>query len=157
MKRLLFLFAFALTTSLLFSQNKYTISGEIKDAKTGEALIGAIVYPIELPKVGIATNAYGFFSLSLPEGSYTLAVQYVGYDKKTTPIELNKNIKLNLELAEANTNLKEVVIEGERKDENVTSTQMSAVTLNIKEINKIPVIFTAYKKFVKMTCSIREM
>jgi hypothetical protein len=56
-----------------------TISGFIRDAKTGETLTGAVIYPKENPTIGITSNSYGYFSLTLPFGKYTIIVQFLGY------------------------------------------------------------------------------
>jgi hypothetical protein len=58
---------------------KYTLSGYIRDAETGEELIGATISFKELPAAGAVTNAYGFYSITLPEGNYTALAQYIGY------------------------------------------------------------------------------
>ncbi len=77
-------FFYLCMTILLFhtvsqGQNKprYTISGYVKDAKTGEYLIGANVYLKELLK-GTSTNQYGFYSLTVDQGEYTLVVKFLG-------------------------------------------------------------------------------
>ena len=56
------------------AQAKYTLSGSVKDAKNGEELIGAIVFIKEIPNLGAITNSYGFFSLTVPVGVYTMGV-----------------------------------------------------------------------------------
>jgi hypothetical protein len=61
-----------------FAQTKHTVSGSMRDSKTGEELIGAILSVRELANTGAATNAYGFYSLTLPSGKYTLVGHYVG-------------------------------------------------------------------------------
>ena len=75
----------------------FTISGFIKDKSTGDAIIGANVYDAE-SRQGTATNAYGFYSLSLPPGTYTITHSYVGYQSADWPVELNKNISATREL-----------------------------------------------------------
>ncbi|MBC7411023.1 MAG: TonB-dependent receptor [Bacteroidia bacterium] len=134
------LFIIALTTSVALAQ-KHTISGTIKDAKNGESLIGAPVAVTELAGVGAAANVYGFYSLTLPSGKYTVSVSYVGYAVQTFPIDLTTDdVKLNIELSEKNTDLKEVVIQAEARDNNVKSMEMSVQKLDIKQINKIPAL-----------------
>lgn len=123
------------------AQNKYTISGEVKDKSTGETLIGVAIYVQEISSYGTLSNDYGFYSLTLPEGKYNLVFDYFGYEKKTIPVELNVNIKLNASLVEQVLELEEVVVSGEKQDLNVTGTEMSMTKLDIKELNKIPVIF----------------
>jgi hypothetical protein len=124
-----------------FAQNKYTISGSIRDAKNGEELIGATVSIKELPGVGAATNAYGFFSLTIPKGKYTLLGHYVGYNEFSQEINLDSSRSININLAPESVEMKQVVVSARKADENVTQAQMSATKLDIKELNKIPVIF----------------
>ena len=87
-----------------FSENEIpksaTISGFVRDAKNGETLTGAFIYPEENPGAGITSNSYGYFSLTLPIGKYIIIVQYLGYKVKTIPLELKENLKINVELEE---------------------------------------------------------
>ena len=79
-----------LATAVTFSsiaQGRYTISGNIVDATNGEGLIGATVLIKELGTGGV-TNEYGFYSVTLPEGEYTLSVSYVGYETITQDVQL---------------------------------------------------------------------
>ncbi|HTH83113.1 MAG TPA: TonB-dependent receptor [Mucilaginibacter sp.] len=125
----------------VFAQKKYTISGTVKDATTGETLIGATVKLQEIQENGAATNAYGFFSLTAPEGDYNLAISYIGYETVTQPIKLNKNAQVNILLLAGNS-LKEVSITGnKRKNENVESPQMGLTKLDLSQVNNVPVIF----------------
>lgn len=124
-----------------FAQNKYSVSGTIRDAETGEDLIGATVVLKSDPGTGTTTNAYGFYSLSLPEGNYTLLFRYLGYETLEKEVVLNQNLKINMELGTATESLTTVVIESEKEDQNVTSTAMSVTKLDMGEIEKIPVLF----------------
>jgi hypothetical protein len=116
-----------------------TISGFIRDAKTGESLIGAVIYPKENPTIGITSNSYGYFSLTLAVGKYSLIVQFLGYKTKTIPIDLNDNVKLILNLDEESIALKEITIVGEKNNINVVQNELIS-KINIKEIQNIPVI-----------------
>src|SRR5688572_23676488 len=71
----LFLFLFTYFSSA--AQEKFTVSGTISDKESNETLIGVNLFIREL-KTGITTNEYGFYSISLPAGDYTLEVSYVG-------------------------------------------------------------------------------
>ncbi|MES2427752.1 MAG: TonB-dependent receptor [Bacteroidota bacterium] len=145
MYRTLFYFFFLLISVSLttgaFAQKKYTINGTIKDAATGETLIGATVKLEAQQQTGATTNAYGFFSLTAPEGDYTLTVSYVGYETVNQPIKLNKNSQVNILLVSNNT-LQEIAINGNaRKNENVESPQMGLTRLDLSQVNNVPVIF----------------
>ncbi len=141
LKRNLIGFFFILLPALLFSQNRYTISGTIKDSATGETSIGAIVAVKELPGTGVSANEYGFYSITLPEGKYTIIYSLLGYKPDSVKMSLNRNIKQNIRLATEGNSLQEVKIGAEKANENVTSTQTGMVQLDIKQINDIPVIF----------------
>ena len=135
------IFATFLNINAGFAQANYTISGEIRDAKSGEALIGATVYPDENPTKGVSTNAYGFFSLTLPQGSYTIRAQFVGYENSIQSISLTQNRRVNFELNESMISLNEVTVKAERQDRNIASTQMGNTKINIAEVKNIPVLF----------------
>jgi hypothetical protein len=124
------------------AQKKFTLSGTVRDATTGETLIGASV-KIDGPNghMGAATNSYGFYALSGAGGTYTLTVTYISYQPVTQTINLNQNVSLNLSL-QAGAELKEVVVRaGDRKDENVRSPQMGVEKLDIKLLDNLPVLF----------------
>lgn len=137
---LLVVFSFCGTTA--FAQKNYTVSGTVKDAATGETLIGATIRMLELKQGGAATNAYGFYSLSAPEGNYTLAVSFVGYTTFTQSITLTANAQINVNLNGSNT-LTEVAINARSGHEadNIQSAQMGVLRLDIKQLDNIPVIF----------------
>ena len=116
---------------------KPIVSGSVKDAKTGEQLLGATVYIREL-KSGVATNMYGFYSLSIPAGKYTLVYSYIGYENFVKEIQLKENITLNVELQPKQQQLKEVVISEKRNNENITRNEMSVARMDAKTIRKIP-------------------
>ncbi|WP_417568545.1 TonB-dependent receptor [Mucilaginibacter antarcticus] len=121
-------------------RKNHTINGTVKDAATGETLIGATVKLQEL-KTGTLTNAYGFFSLTAASGDYTLAISYIGYETTSQPIKLNKNAQLDILLVSSNT-LDDVVIRAnDRKNENVESAQMGLTRLDLSQVNNVPVIF----------------
>ncbi len=125
------IFLIAQTTS---NKTKYTISGYVKDGKTGEELIGAIIIIKELAATGVSTNAYGFFSITLPAGNYTVSSQFLGYEAKTSQVALSQNTKLDFILSEKQHNLEEIVVTEERKDENITKNQMGVEKLDIQQI-----------------------
>ncbi|WP_420576758.1 TonB-dependent receptor [Ekhidna sp.] len=120
------------------AQEKYTINGYVKDAANGEALIGATVL-IEDLGTGNITNVYGFYSITLPPGEYSVLYRYVGFVSQKRKVSLTENTRIDIELVEEQTQLEEVVVTAEPEDENVTSTEMSVAELDIKTISKIPV------------------
>jgi CarboxypepD_reg-like domain/TonB-dependent Receptor Plug Domain len=122
----------------VFGQENHIISGYIKDASSGEDLIAANVYLKSDNQTGATANTYGFYSLSLPQGNYTLIVAYIGYQTQEFTVHLTRDTTINIDLTESSTVLEEVVIEGERKDQNITGSEMSKNKLTIEEIEKIP-------------------
>ncbi len=122
-----------------FSQEKYTISGYIKDIKNGESLIGATVFK-QGSNVGASANEYGFYALTLPEGEHVIGVSLIGYTTFTFFINLDKSVTKNIELSEDTKNLDEVEITTEAADRNIKSVEMSVAKLDIKQINRIPAL-----------------
>jgi hypothetical protein len=117
-----------------------SISGYVRDAKTGEVLIGASIKNNKL-KTGGRTNNYGFYSLSLPNGNHTLTYSYIGYKTMDLKIDLNDKLRKDIELEPTSIRTQEVVVTGARGDENVRSTQVGFAQISPSEIRTIPVIF----------------
>ncbi len=133
----------ALAVTSLWAQkadSRYTLSGYVKDANTGEEIIGATIVIRELSGTGATTNAYGYFALTLPAGNYTVIAQAVGYRAEENQIQLDKSHRLDFILGSAESQLAEVVVSGTRRDENITQTQMGIEKLDMKEIQNIPVL-----------------
>lgn len=125
-----------------FSQSqKYTISGTLSDDVTGETLIGATIRIKEIHGVGVSANEYGFYSLTLPEGKYTVIVQFIGYQSDTTTITLDKSLVKNFKLKTFESTLSEVVVSAEKQNEHIESAQTGMEKIDMKEVNKIPVLF----------------
>ncbi len=121
-------------------QRTFTVSGTVKNAETGEALIGATVLVKELPTVGTLTNAYGFYSLTLPERTYTLIAQYLGFRNTVDTVLLSDNRHLDFALDPEPIRVSEVVVSGERLRTNVTSTDMGVKKLAVNEVKSVPVL-----------------
>ncbi|MCX7727921.1 MAG: TonB-dependent receptor [Bacteroidia bacterium] len=124
---------------ILHAQEKFTIKGYIKDKKNGEALIGAIVQK-KGTSIGVSTNEYGFYSLTLPKGEHTIVFSYLGYISIEKTLFLSENQTLNIELEERENVLQEVEISSEAEDKNIKSTEMSVAKLDIKQVEKIPAL-----------------
>jgi len=123
----------------LFAQQKYTISGIVKDSLNNETLIGVNVIVPEIQS-GTMTNEYGFYSITLPEGAYTLQISYLGFTTVTQQITLDKNLKLDFSLVESAEALEEVVIKEDIEKINIRKPQMSVNSLSIKTVKEIPVV-----------------
>ncbi len=123
-----------------FATNKFTISGFVKDASNGEELIGATIYLKENEK-GTITNVYGFYSLTVPEGDYTIQYSYLGYNSQEFSVKLNKSLVQDIELTENSEHLEEVVITAEQEDHNIKSTEIGVFKISPKDISAVPVLF----------------
>jgi hypothetical protein len=116
----------------------HSLSGYMRDSATGESLLAGTVYIKELA-IGAQTNAYGFYSLSMPAGTYSVIYSYVGYATVNKRVSVIDNVSLNVGMPRA-TAMKEVVVSATRKDANVRNTEMGTVTLSIAQIKKLPVL-----------------
>ncbi len=132
---------FTLFVSLLLAQDKFTVSGSVKDGRTGEELIGASVRLKEKPSVGTVTNEYGFFSLTLDKGTYTLLIDFIGYSQAERVLVLDKSLKLDVPIGETAKQLDAVVVSARKADENIRTAQMGVERIDIKDVANIPVLF----------------
>lgn len=121
------------------AQQKYTVSGTIKSKRTGETLIGASVQA-NGRSAGTVSNEYGFFSLTLPKGNYTLDVSAVGFQKKIIDVTLNTNIKLDISFEDEAQSLAEVKVVTSSTARSLSSPQMSVDQLSSKETKNIPML-----------------
>ena len=131
-----FLFFFSL---LGFGQEKVTLSGVVSDANNNETLIGVSVYVSEL-NIGAYTNEYGFYSITLPKGNYTLQISYIGFETFSEKLEIDQNVKKNFSLKESKQELKEVVITENAYKTNIKKPEMSVNKLAISTIKQMPVL-----------------
>lgn len=120
---------------------QYTLSGYVLDSASSEVVIGAIVSVPEL-KAGTITNAYGFYSLTLPANrdSLTLKVDYPGYNRVQRRLTWEKDLRLTFRLTEKEVLLEEVVITDQKARENVERTTMGVIDLDIEEVELLPAI-----------------
>lgn len=120
-------------------QQKYTLSGTISEVSSNETLIGVTVAIPEL-KTGVTTNEYGFYSITLPEGTYTVLISYLGFEDITQQITLTENRRKDFLLSEEAEQLEEVVVTENVEKMDIRKPQMSVNTLSVGTIKKIPVI-----------------
>lgn len=128
-----------LTAFTSFSQEKFTLSGTIKDSKNNETLIGVNIY-IPALKIGTTTNEYGFYSLTVPRGEHQIEISYMGYQTLQQSIILNQNTKSNFSISESGQELQEVIITDNKGKINIKSPEMSVNKLSISTIKKMPVV-----------------
>ncbi len=121
----------------LTAQN-YTISGYIKDIKTGENLVSATIAAPE-QETGTYSNNYGFYSLTLPaKDSVLLIFSYVGYETVAKKVLLNKDIDLTVSLLASALNVKDVVITDNKTRQNVEKATMGVIDIPIQQVEMMP-------------------
>jgi hypothetical protein len=138
------LISFLFLSTPLLAQNdktinkrKLTINGYIKDAYSGETLIGATLSVKGISK-GVSSNGFGYYSLTLNEGNYEITCSFIGYQSEKIIILLNSDTSLNISLNPTTALSQEVVITASKKDNNVKSAQMGKTTLPIDQIKSVP-------------------
>ncbi|MCB0284481.1 MAG: TonB-dependent receptor [Calditrichaeota bacterium] len=132
--------ALLILSSQAFTQETVTLSGFVYDSETGEALIGTNIFVLG-QQIGGSTNAYGFYSISVPKGSYLFRFAFVGYESKDETISLSKDTKLNIELNSETLNTETIIVTAEAGDANIKKAEMGTVKLNPVEIKQVPVLF----------------
>ena len=138
-KKISLLLILIFTTFASFSQEKFTLSGTIKDSKNNESLIVVNVY-IPALKIGTTTNEYGFYSLTAPKGEHEIEISYLGYQTIHKTIILDQNTKNNFSISESGQELQEVIIKDNKGKINIKSPEMSVNKLSISTIKKMPVV-----------------
>jgi len=125
--------------SNLYAQNKVTLSGYVKDSANGEAL-GSSSISVEGNTISTQTNMYGFYSLSLSPGSYTILISNFGFKTEKFELEILNNLTKNIDLSRTESNLKNAVVKGKKKENQVEKVEMSTNNLNIIQIKKVPAL-----------------
>lgn len=134
------LWAYFLGCLFVTGQTTHTISGSITDKSNGETLFGASVF-LTGTTIGGITNEYGFYSITAPEGEYVLNISYIGYTDVNTTINLNEDLKLDIEISEFSTELEEVVVTAEEPERAILrKPEMSVVKMNVGTVKKMPVV-----------------
>src|SRR5258708_5298116 len=123
-----------------WSQGKVSLSGTISDKSTGEVLIGAAVIFQGEHGVGATTNAYGFYSITVPRGNYTILSSYIGYVADTIHISLKDNELRNMSLTPMTNQLEEVTVTS-TEDNDIIAAPSGVQKLSMAEIKNVPVLF----------------
>lgn len=137
LKRIIFFLL--LSPVLLHAQEKFTLSGTISDLQSTETLIGVNIIMPEIQS-GTITNEYGFYSITLPSGTYIVQISYLGYKTISETIVLTENRTKNFQLDESAESLDEVLITENIEKLNIKNPQMSVNSLSIKTIKNMPVV-----------------
>jgi outer membrane receptor protein involved in Fe transport len=137
MKYKLLVVLFLMAPFFIMAQNRFTVSGFIKDSLNGETLIGATI-AIQGKTKGISSNQYGFYSITLEEGEYIFICSYIGYQPKIIAVKLDGNKQLNFNMLPKVALSQEVIVSSKKRDANVKNAQMGKFTLPIEQIKSIP-------------------
>jgi hypothetical protein len=137
MRFFVFLNLLLLCVTAASAQSKYTLSGYVKDSLSGETLIGANI-SVKGNMKGIASNQYGFYSVTLPAGNYTVAVSFAGYTTKEWMLDLQKDTVFDLLLRTRFTTNDQVIVTARRRDANVKNAQMGKIDLSVERIKNLP-------------------
>lgn len=119
----------------LKAQLKSTISGYVKDAESGETIIGASV---SLNRTGINSNQYGFYSITILDGRYNIVCSHIGYRTEIIPLNLYHDTVLNISLHSGVALSEAVIVTSRKRDNNVKNAQMGRITLPIEQIKSVP-------------------
>jgi outer membrane receptor protein involved in Fe transport len=120
------------------AQEKYTLSGYIRDSLSGESLIGATVTVVNEGK-GVSSNQYGFYSITLPAGTHAVLISFAGYFPVQAEVPFNQNIVHNFSLLPRSA-LQEVIVTSRRRDGNVSNAQMGKIDLSMNQVKSVPVL-----------------
>ncbi len=123
----------------MMAQEKFTLSGTISEAQSGETMIGVNVLIPSL-QTGVITNEYGFYSITLPKGSHQIIYTSLGFGEFKETILLKASINKNVTLFESTELLDVVILETDVEKTNIRTPQMSATTLKANTIKRIPVV-----------------
>jgi HSP20 family molecular chaperone IbpA len=142
---------FFVSNSVIAQSTKYTISGTIKDSSSGETMLSTTIRVKELGNIGTTSNEYGFYSLTLAEGDYTLVLNYFGFQKKEVSIKLSENLILNIDLVRLEEKIKEfkeIKVSATKENRNVSGAETGMIKMDVKALEKIPV-FAGEKDIIK--------
>lgn len=139
LKSKVILFFSLLISSVCFAQTQYTLSGTVTDQNTNETLIGVTI-SIREANIYTATNEYGFYSVSVPEGIYTLEVSYIGYVVLSESVTVSENTRKNISMQSSETMIEAIEISDNSKAVNIRKPEMSVNKLSVEEIKKMPVV-----------------
>lgn len=134
-----YLLLLLITAFTAYSQEKVTLSGTIANMANNETLIGVNI-TIPEASTSMTTNSYGFYSITLPKGNYTIIISYMGFDNIEESISLTENTKKNFVMLENSKALDEVVISSNRTKANIRKPEMSVNRLSISTIKKMPAV-----------------
>ena len=138
--RFVFFVIIACLPGFAHAQARYTVSGSVRDQRSGETLIGASVQLLQTPHASAISNAYGFYSISAVSGHYSLVVSFTGYDADTIELDLRRDTLIPITLGQGGQQLVAAIVTAGRNS-NVSKPMMGVQKLSISEIKDLPVLF----------------
>jgi len=140
MKKVILLILLILPIQAAIAQDKVRLSGQIRDSASNEDLIGVSVYIKEI-KAGASSNVYGFYSLSTIPGEYVVRFSLPGYETREIAMNLDKDIRADIELKVSPLEIESVTVTADAPDENIKTPEMSVLKINPVQLKKVPVLF----------------
>ncbi len=137
--RTICLFSFLIFSGTVLCQEKYNLSGYVRDSANGEELIGATISTSDF-EIIVSTNVYGFYSIPLKEGTYELLFSFIGYDEIKKTLSITENSSVDVELSSSTVNIDEALVTGEAENNNVKDIEMSVSEMDIATITAIPAL-----------------
>lgn len=118
---------------------KFALSGYVRDSSNGEAIAGSSISTAD-GKYSSTSNQYGFYSLSLPEGTHQIVCSFLGYKSQSVTVSIKGNVTRNFELVRQEEVLKGYRVTAKKKDNMVNTVDMSTNNLSISQIKKVPAL-----------------
>lgn len=144
MQQIVGVLLFSLLSGTVFSQNiavdktgRFSLNGYVKDSLSGETIIGATITVNGQPK-GVASNQFGFYSITLDAGNYTITASHISYVAKPFKVQLSSSQSYNFDLVPKSSANTEVVVYSKRRDANVKNAQMGKIDLSMNQIRNVP-------------------
>ena len=137
MRNLISIIFLSFICNVAVAQSRYTINGYVKDSLSGETIIGATV-SVNGQSKGVTSNQYGFYSITLDTGNYTISVSHISYLGKSFAIDLKDNLSYNFNVISRSAAIDEVIVYSKRRDANVKNAQMGKIDLSMNQIRNIP-------------------
>jgi len=130
------------TSILLYKSKKkikkrITISGFVKDGNSGENLIGAHIW-IDSLNLGTTSNEYGFYSLSVRQGSHEIISSYLGYGSIEPKAELTNNARINFEIDVLTPHLREVIVSPHVREVELLEAPAGYQKLDLQSLGSVP-------------------
>lgn len=144
MQKIVVFLLFSLLSGTVFSQNitadktgRFSLNGYVRDSLSGETIIGATITVNGQPK-GVASNQFGFYSITLDAGTYTITASHISYVAKPFTVQLSSSQSYNFDLVPKSSANTEVVVYSKRRDANVKNAQMGKIDLSMNQIRNVP-------------------